>query len=269
MLIFGQSPESMNITLIGTGNVASVLSERLTHAGHHIVEVAGRSEKAVTELALQYQSRPVLNWHELHPGSDLYLIALTDQVLYHFPEIPALRQAFLVHTAGSVPTAVLSRFTERFGVFYPLQSIRKGVTTSNVTIPVLVDAGTESDCEILRKLANQISPLVRTGTDSDRLHLHVGAVMVNNFTNHLYRMAGFYCREQGVDFELLKPLIETTALRIKQSDPEMVQTGPAVRGDQATIANHLQQLQAYPELAALYQWMSDSIQRWAAISRGK
>lgn len=259
----------MNITLIGTGNVAQVLADRLVQAGHRILEVSGRTESSVKELAHHLHSRPVLNWQELHPGSDLYLIAITDQALFHFPDIPALKQAFLVHTAGSVPTAVLSRYTDRYGVFYPLQSIRKGVTTSDVTIPVLVDAGTEQDLKILRTLAEEISPLVRKGTDTERLHLHVGAVMVNNFTNHLYRMADFYCREQGVDFDLLKPLIEATALRIKQAEPAMVQTGPAIRGDQATIARHLEQLQEYPELAQIYSMMSKSIEHWNVISRGK
>jgi uncharacterized protein DUF2520 len=59
----------------------------------------------------------------------------------------------------------------------------------------------------------------------------------------------------------LQPLIEETALRIKTNSPHAVQTGPAMRHDNATIQKHLQLLEQYPELKKVYAFLSDSIER--------
>jgi len=41
--------------------------------------------------------------------------------------------------------------------------------------------------------------------------LHVAAVYVNNFVNHLYQMGSEICEDHSVPFEILKPLIKETA----------------------------------------------------------
>ena len=53
--------------------------------------------------------------------------------------------------------------------------------------------------------------------DEERLKLHVAAVIVSNFTNHLYAIAEEFCTSEHVDFNLLKPLIMETANRIATS----------------------------------------------------
>jgi hypothetical protein len=49
--------------------------------------------------------------------------------------------------------------------------------------------------------------------------------------------------------------------RLATEDPEVIQTGPARRGDRTTIQAHLDLLSNHPELAHLYQLMSQSIAR--------
>jgi len=43
-------------------------------------------------------------------------------------------------------------------------------------------------------------------------------------------------------------------------DPAAMQTGPAARGDNATIQKHLALLKVYPALKNIYAMMSESIQ---------
>ncbi|MDO9374193.1 MAG: DUF2520 domain-containing protein, partial [Ferruginibacter sp.] len=62
-----------------------------------------------------------------------------------------------------------------------------------------------------------------------------------------------------VDFHLLQPLIEETALRIRDQHPATLQTGPAIRKDITTLDRHLRELSAYPKLRNLYLKISDSI----------
>jgi hypothetical protein len=57
--------------------------------------------------------------------------------------------------------------------------------------------------------------------------LHVAAVFVNNFTNHLYQIGNEICDENQIPFSILHPLITETAQKIMNLPPALAQTGPA------------------------------------------
>ena len=75
----------------------------------------------------------------------------------------------------------------------------------------------------------------------------------------MYVLAHELLKEQNLSFDLLRPLIEETALKIQTADPITVQTGPAIRDDQSTIDKHLQLLNKHSELKELYEKLSQSI----------
>jgi predicted short-subunit dehydrogenase-like oxidoreductase (DUF2520 family) len=95
--------------------------------------------------------------------------------------------------------------------------------------------------------------------DEERLKLHTAAVIVSNFTNHLYSLAEEFCSNEKVEFNMLKPLIIETAQRIMHESPSKVQTGPAVRKDIQTLDKHLRLLTNYPKLRTTYLRLTDSI----------
>ena len=113
----------------------------------------------------------------------------------------------------------------------------------------------------LEALANSISPRhVRQADDDARLKLHVAAVVVNNFSNHLYALIENYCKSEGLEFKELLPLIEETVSRLKDTSPSMTQTGPAIRHDKETIQKHLALLESHPQLKKVYEFLTESIQ---------
>ena len=83
--------------------------------------------------------------------------------------------------------------------------------------------------------------------------------VVNNFTNHLYALAADFCKNEKINFDVLKPLINETVERINHNSPADIQTGPAVRNDVQTIDRHLQLLNEYPELKSIYLKLTNSI----------
>ena len=85
------------------------------------------------------------------------------------------------------------------------------------------------------------------------------AVLVNNFTNHLFAVAEEFCEKEYIDFKKLYPLIDETAKRIMEQSPKVVQTGPAVREDIYTMGKHLQLLTPHTDLKYLYLKLSESI----------
>jgi predicted short-subunit dehydrogenase-like oxidoreductase (DUF2520 family) len=256
----------MTVVIIGTGNVATVLGRKLMASGHRIVEVAGRNTAAVQALAADLSAVPVHDISIISSCADLYLIAVSDSAVKTVVDTLPLDGKTVVHTAAAVSITVLKEKTSNYGVLYPLQSLKKEVRQLP-DIPFLIDASNETTLKLLEEVANSISNNVKRTNDSQLVKMHLAAVMVNNFTNHLFALADDYCRHEGLSFSLLLPLISETVNRLQKISPAAAQTGPAVRQDKVTIDRHLNLLQDYPELKQLYSQLTDSILRSAAQSK--
>lgn len=250
----------MDIVIIGTGNTATVLGKKLFEAGHSIVQIAGRNAVPAKVLADQLHAPWTTDITNISSKADLYLLAVSDNAIASVVDELPLTNKILVHTAASVPLSVLKMKTVNHGIFYPLQSLNKNVAQTP-EIPIIIDAGNEATLQALHQLANTISGQVIKGNDDMRLKLHLAAVVVNNFTNHLFTLVENYCRSESLDFSLLLPLMAETVERLNAVSPSVVQTGPALRNDTATIAKHLELLQLHPTLHDLYSAFTNSIQQ--------
>ena len=92
---------------------------------------------------------------------------------------------------------------------------------------------------------------------TDERVLHLGAVWVNNFPNHLYYLSESLLKKHHLPFELFGPLILSTAENgIK--NPKASQTGPAKRNDKKTMKEHLKLLPD-KNYRDLYKMLSKSI----------
>jgi len=250
----------MKIVLLGTGNTATVLGLKLKEAGHTILQVFGRSADATGALANALNATPVYNLQLITKDADVYIIAVYDGAIEDIVNGLKLSQsAVLVHTAAAVSVLVLTGAAANYGVFYPLQTLKKGLALPQ-QIPILIEANNKKTEAVLETLAWSISDQVGFASGDERMKLHLAAVFCNNFVNHLYALAEGYCADEGVDFNLLKPLISETALRIESTSPAGAQTGPAARRDAATIEKHLQLLTNHPALTNLYTMLTKSIQ---------
>ena len=251
----------MKIVIIGTGNAATVLAKKFVRAGHRIIQVFGRNASAASKLAYQFGTESTNYWSVIRQDADFYLVAVSDNAITEVAKYLKLPGKVVAHTAGSVPKDVLKSVSSHYGVFYPLQSVRKE-NNELPDIPIFIDAADSVAKETLEKLAASFSKEhVIVANDCDRLKMHVAAFIVSNFSNHIYALAEEYCKKEGLDFKQLIPLIEETASRIKNNSPSQSQTGPAVRHDQPTIEQHLEQLKKYPKLQEIYRVMTGSIEK--------
>ncbi|MGZ5248158.1 MAG: Rossmann-like and DUF2520 domain-containing protein, partial [Flavitalea sp.] len=231
----------MRVVMIGSGNVATVLSKLLVSKGHELVQVYGRNPEHASKLASDLKTTYSADPASIDLTADLYIVALSDTALYSISTWFKPGNKLVVHTAGSVPMDVLSGCSTNFGVLYPLQSLRKEMETFP-EIPFLIEGNTPDDLCLIEEFALELSHTVVKMNSADRMRLHIGAVMVSNFTNYLYARTEEYYKQQQLDFRLLLPLMSESVNRLKQFDPAQMQTGPAVRNDQLTIDKHLQLL---------------------------
>ncbi len=249
----------LNIVMIGSGNVAAVLGRKFRAAGHSIVQVYGRNAGTAGRLAAEWGTVAVQDHSQLSPDADLYMIAVADDAIGEVTREMKLPGKVVAHTAAAVPAAVLAGVTGHYGVFYPLQSLRSEMKQLP-DIPVFTDGNDDMARDLLEQLARSISGgKVYHAGDEERLKLHVAAVVVSNFTNHLFVLAEEYCRKENIDFRQLWPLIQETASRVRDISPRQVQTGPAIRNDKATIRRHLEILEKHPQLRNIYLTLSESI----------
>lgn len=252
------------IIIIGAGNVASHLGNRLFEKGFQILQIFSRGKEKAKRLASKINADFTTDLNEINDKADLYIFAIPDDrigaVAMQISQKTSLKQHLFVHTSGATPSIVFQSYFPRFGVFYPLQTFSISRIANFEEIPICIDANNEKDLELLEGIAANISPKAFRISDEDRAKLHVAAVFVNNFTNHLFHIGTQILEEEGLSFEMLKPLIKETVAKLDHQKAIEMQTGPAKRGDQTTISRHLEYLQKHPVYQDLYQKLSQSIQ---------
>lgn len=248
----------MKVALVGSGNVATVLGKVIHNAGHEIVQVLSRNENHAKSLAQLFNCPYGSFKSSSYLDADIYILTITDTALYHLDQYVQLGSKLVVHTAGSVSKDVLKNVSSNYGTIYPLQSLIKNAEETP-EIPLLVDGSDEEITGFIYKFAKSLSNTVTLANDQERLKFHVAAVLVNNFTNHLFAMADEFCTKEKIDFKKLYPLMDETINRVKLHPPDVVQTGPAIREDIYTLGKHLQILSAHPDLKYLYLKLSESI----------
>ncbi|MBL7713026.1 MAG: DUF2520 domain-containing protein [Chitinophagaceae bacterium] len=250
----------LSFSIVGTGNMAWFLAERLSAAGHHFEGIYGRNLLAAQEIAAQY---PTLIYTSLAEIPDrehhICLLAVKDDALPAIAAQLRFQETSLVHTAGSVSIAVLAPSAKHYGVIWPVYSITRSRHFLRQDVPLVTESNDGST--LIGTLAGSISGLSGAMGEAQRFQLHLSAVFANNFTNHLIAVSEQLCAGQHIAFDYLKPLIEQTFERLQHQSPQNLQTGPAIRGDEATQQKHRDLLKDQPELAAVYQSLSISIRK--------
>ncbi len=227
----------ISVLIVGKGNVANHLYNVFRHVD--------------TINVLQINSRKLENI----PKATITIIAVSDDAIAKVSS--KISNSFVVHTSGACSINELENIGNK-GVFYMLQTFSKDKTIDFSEVPFCLEAENEKDYQLLVKLAKSIGKKTYNVNSEQRKALHVAAVFVNNFTNHLYKIGNDICKENNVPFEILQPLIKETAAKIEELSPEKSQTGPAIRNDKKTIKNHLDLLNKEQEI--IYKILTKSIQ---------
>ncbi len=254
----------MKITLIGAGNVGYHLGKRLYKKGFFINQVYSRNLKNARRLAKKIKADFTDNIYTINSKSAIYILAIKDdaigEVACQLAKNNALTDKLIAHTSGAVSSEILAPYFKNYGVFYPLQTFSKSQKVQFSKIPICIDAAQADSLELLRQLGKKISKKVSPLNDKERAILHVAAVFVNNFTNHLFYIGQDIVEQEQISFDLLKPLIWETVCKIENRHPKEMQTGPARRGDLKTLKKHIKYLKKFPKYAQLYDLLTKSIQ---------
>jgi len=235
MLQFKYLRSMIKVVILGGGNVAYHLTANmLKNSSINVVQVYNRSIDKIVHF--KNNTAITNNLDELKDAA-IYIIAVADNAIVELSKKLVFKNKLVVHTSGSVAMNELQSISNK-GVFYPLQSFSKEREVDFYTIPICIEASTKKDLELLESLAKSISNTVYKINSDQRKSLHLAAVFVSNFVNHLYHIGNEICKKNNIPFEILQPLIQETSNKIAVLSPFEAQTGPAKRNDVKTIEKH-------------------------------
>jgi predicted short-subunit dehydrogenase-like oxidoreductase (DUF2520 family) len=250
------------ISFAGAGRVAGALCREMYLAGHNIRLIVSESEKKGALLAHSCEAE----WSgELkYTGStDIIIVAVPDHRLAEvLHKTDCSSEVLVVHTAGSMGLDVFPEKIRRKGILYPLQTFSPDRKVLFRDLPFFLESPDKASLRILENLSKSVGGKVYFADTEHRRLLHLAAIFVCNFTNHMLTAGKEIATKAGFPFEVLRPLIEETLSKALEIGPEKSQTGPAVRNDRNTIEKHLELLSFSPELFRIYSELTSSINNY-------
>ena len=250
----------LRIVVIGAGNVASHLAPAIESSGvGAVVQVYSRKLQSARELTRKLQNAQAIDSEvAICDDAEVYLLSLVDDAIGPLvSRMPKRGNALWLHTSGSVGMEVLAPMSERYGVFYPLQTFSKGVEVDVSKVPLFIEGCTSGVEEEIRRFATPVFSHIYHADSHTRRMMHISAVFACNFTNYLWTIASELLKKEDLPFEVLHPLLEETLKKAFAVSPEKGQTGPAVRGDLAIVNKHLSVLDGQSK--EIYSLLSEAI----------
>ncbi len=233
-----------SVRVVGWGRAGSSLAGALSEAGWDVREPVSARTGPVAGAA---------------SGVDLAVIAVPDSAIAAVAAaIEPDPAAVVAHLAGSLGTEVLDPHPRRAAV-HPLASLPDAVIGARRLQSGCWFAVTGD--ELARRVVADLGGRVLAVAGADRAAYHAAAAVASNHLVALLGQAERIADRAGVPFEALLDLVRATVANVAEVGPSAALTGPAARGDEATIARHLEAID--PDERAAYEAMADQARRLA------
>jgi predicted short-subunit dehydrogenase-like oxidoreductase (DUF2520 family) len=253
-------PETkFNISIIGTGNLARHLCHLFSSSYQvNLIEIAGRNPVKTHLLAQEFQIK-ASSLESLVQHDGIYFFAVADNILPELidkTDVPGSK----IYCSGSVELNQIGKSRPLTGVFYLLQSFSYSKLLNDYSeIPVFIESENRAIEKMLHTLGHMFFKKVLLCNSQQRAEVHFNAVFTANFIHHLLSLSGKRMRENGLDIELLKPLIAESIEKGMQTNAFDLQTGPARRKDYQIIAKHIKLIEKDQNLLNIYNAITQSI----------
>lgn len=272
------------IALVGPGRLGQAVTALLRQAGYPISAIVGRNADT-TRQAAEFIGAEFMATEDLHRcrAAEIILVAVTDDQLAAvggqlLRSLDDDRERIVLHFSGRHPAAILhSELDARSDrchllSLHPLQTFatpQQGCRSLPGCYAALEGDAVAHDSG--HQLAKDLGLHSFILQPQHKTLYHAAACMASNFVTSLFNDAsslmGDCLKDPQLAAEALKPLLLTAAANTAQLGAQQALTGPIVRGDQATVASHLQQLdQQQPQLAALYRQLGQRTLKLASDS---
>ena len=255
----------MRIAVLGAGRVGTAMALLWQRAGHQIVGVSGRDHTSA-RVATFLGAVPVLPMDQAAVTAEVGVIAVPDDAIVSVAgEVrPTLAPGtWLGHLSGARGLDVLGPWPRRFAM-HPLQTfpdVERGLLRM-AGAAAAITAEDEEGFALGETLARDVGAVPFRLREEDRALYHAAAVFASNHVVATSAIAERLFAAAGVPDPLaaMAPLQRATIDNVASLGPAAALTGPAVRGDAATISSNLRAVSgAEPGAVAVYVAMCRSM----------
>ncbi|HET6836138.1 MAG TPA: DUF2520 domain-containing protein [Acidimicrobiales bacterium] len=236
----------VRLRIIGPGRAGTSLARALTAARWDVAPLLGRGD----DLA------PAAR------GVDLLVIATPDDRVREVARaVEPVPSTVVAHLAGSLGLGALAPHRRRAAV-HPLVALpTPALGARRLGGAWFAVAGDPLAHDVVRALRGRWFEVA----DTDRPTYHAAAVIASNHLVALLGQVERLSEAVGVPFEAYVDLAQATLDNVAALGPAAALTGPAARGDEATIRRHLRALP--PDERRAYRSLADAARRLAPQRR--
>ncbi len=232
-----KSAEISSVAIIGSGKVANALTSIFIDKNVQVSGIASRNFQSGKLLSNKCNCAFFENQTEL--VADLILVCIHDDSVKSSIEGLNPNQQ-VAYTAGSVNLQEINH--PNCSVFYPLQTFTTDKKLTSEEIPILIESKNKESISALENLCLKIGFSYQLCDSNQRKQYHLAAVFMNNFVNHLVYLSKKQVTEEGLNWELMQPLLKETCYKLFNIDLCEGQTGPARRKDLVVIESQQKML---------------------------
>ena len=243
------------IRIVGTGKLAESLLMLFNQHSEHEVILVGRNAERVSEL----QSKFGLSANDDPSLITPILLCVPDAHIGNVAQTWIDQASLFVHFSGATSINVLPKTSGGNAVCWPAQSFGDPASVVWKDVPMFTESDGEKGAQFLESFLKITEAQSFALTSADRQKMHMTAVFMNNFVNHLAFTARQYCLKNDLPFEALLPLMEKTVSMVRYPGPDIAQTGPARRNYQRTMQIHKDLIGDNPEMIEIYEMLSKQI----------
>jgi predicted short-subunit dehydrogenase-like oxidoreductase (DUF2520 family) len=268
------------VAVVGAGALGSALARGLAEAGYPVVAVISRTLDRARRLAERVDAPVAATAPSALPASARLIflcvpdgaVAPVAEALY--PSAHNWGVSTVAHTSGALTAAALEPLALRGATtlsFHPMQTFTpesgpsrfEGIYVGLEGEPAAVAAG--------EAVAAALGARTIVIPAAAKARYHLAAVLASNGLVTLMALVAEVLGSIGLGqpeaADLVRPLVEGTWRNLKAGLPEDVLTGPVVRGDLATLQDHLAALEGHlPHLKPVYAALATETIRVAVRS---
>lgn len=248
----------MQLVILGTGNVATVLGKAFHAKEHRITGVWGRDLAAAKELAQSLDTVGFDAVADIPMDADAYMVAVADPAIAELAAHLHVGEQLVFHCGGAVSKEALKSCSSHYGVLWPVHMIRKGQSLPD-HFPVVLDGNDGYALQQLEVLAVSLTTKILYADDAKRSRMHLLTAAAVNFSNHLLHLVWEHATKHQIDPQFLLGILDNMLKGLHQHAPSAQQAGPAFRGDLDKLHEQLGLLQDDPALQDVYAFMSQQI----------
>jgi predicted short-subunit dehydrogenase-like oxidoreductase (DUF2520 family) len=232
--------------ILGGGRAAWAYGSAWRRVGWPIAGVWLRAES--TSRLPELLEAPRVALEDLR--AELLLVAVSDRAVAEVAEQVPETDAIIFHASGAL-TSVRSGFS-----LHPLKSLPPVGEPSDLRDTLLVFEGDHRD--VAQHIAQELGARFAEVSKEQKARYHAGAVFGSNYVALMMDIAKELTGIPGIESDLVA-LAASAMENWRRHDGPRRFTGPAIRGDHATMERHLEALQDEPEVAELYRLLAARI----------